>query len=147
MLIGAVEEKDGLYFFRGTETATALHLTDQLSSEIWHQRLGHPSSSALSLLHISGFSSSNGFDSHACEVCIRAKQTKDVFSTSLNKTTDTFQLVHCDLWGLYRTTSICGSRYFLTIVDDNSRSLWIYLLPNKTAAPNKLRNFITLVER
>lgn len=36
---------------------------------------------------------------------------------------------------------------FLTILDDFSRALWIYLLPNKQVAPETLKNFITLVER
>ncbi|KAL1191225.1 Retrovirus-related Pol polyprotein from transposon RE2 [Cardamine amara subsp. amara] len=60
---------------------------------------------------------------------------------------DVFELVHCDIWGPYRTTSTNGSRYFLTIVDDFSRSLWLYLLPNKTTAPTRLKDFIALVER
>ena len=147
MLIGAAEQKDGLYFFRSTEAAAALHISNQLAKDVWHNRLGHPSSKVLNLLPISGFSSSSDFDNKACDICMQAKQTKDVFPTSLNKTMDVFQLVHCDLWGPYRITSNNGSRYFLTLVDDFSRALWIYLLPDKTSAPTQLKNFIALVER
>ena len=57
-----------------------------------------------------------------------------------------FELLHCDLWGPYKTTS-CGSKYFLTILDDYSRAVWIYLLPSKRDAPKHLRDFIALVER
>lgn len=89
------------------------HHEDKISSDMWHHRLGHPSSKALSLLSIYGFSSSSSFHNKACEICMRIKQTKDVFPMSLNKTAERFQLVHCDLWGPYRTTSICGSRVFL----------------------------------
>lgn len=36
---------------------------------------------------------------------------------------------------------------FLTIVDDYSRALWIYLLPDKQQVPTSLKNFIAMVER
>ena len=49
--------------------------------------------------------------------------------------------------GPYRTTAVCGSRYFLTIFDEFSRAVWIYLLPTKREAPTHLRNFIALVQR
>lgn len=42
---------------------------------------------------------------------------------------------------------MCGSRYFLTIVDDYSRAVWIYLLPNKSETASTLKTFIAMVER
>ena len=75
------------------------------------------------------------------------KQTRESFPSSINKTTFVFQLIHCDLWGPYRTKSLCGSTYFLTILDDYSRAVRIYLLPNKREAPAHLKNFIALVDR
>ena len=35
----------------------------------------------------------------ACETCIQAKQTRCSFPLSNNKTTDTFEMIHCDIWG------------------------------------------------
>ena len=55
-------------------------------------------------------------------------------------------MVHCDLWGPYRTTSRCGSRYFLALVDDYSCSVWLYLLPTKQHVTQSLKNFITMVQ-
>lgn len=75
------------------------------------------------------------------------KTNKRFFPLSNNKTSIVFELVHCDLWGPYRTISICGSKYFLTILDDYSRCVWIYLLPSKQKAPRHLKNFIALVGR
>jgi len=49
--------------------------------------------------------------------------------------------------GPYRTTAFCGSKYFLTIVDDHSRAVWLYLLADKAMAPMQIRNFITMIER
>jgi hypothetical protein len=38
-----------------------------------------------------------------------------------------------------------GSRYFLTIVDDMSRSTWIYLLKNKSDTQRSMKSFYNLV--
>lgn len=100
----------------------------------------------MKLLAFSDFQNSS-FDSTKCEICIQAKQTQDTFPWSSNKTTFAFELIHCDLWGLYRSPALCGSRYFLTILDDYSHAVWIYLLPTKQAAPTHLKNFLALVAR
>ncbi|CAI7780326.1 unnamed protein product, partial [Closterium sp. NIES-54] len=40
-------------------------------------------------------------------------------------------LVHMDVVGPTRAPSLSGSRYFLTIVDDHRRAVWVYLLKTK----------------
>ena len=37
-------------------------------------------------------------------------------------------------------------KYFLTIVDDHSRFLWIILLKSKAEAANHVKSFITMIE-
>ena len=83
----------------------------------------------------------------ACETCIQAKQTRCSFPLSNNKTTDTFEMIHCDIWGPYRVPSHSGARYFLTIVDDFSRGTWIYLMNAKSETLTKLRYFLAMVDR
>jgi len=144
-VIGAGEQRNGLYFFLGLAVASALQRSDAQPLEFWHKRLGHPSSKALNLLEFS--SSSSSFDSHTCEICIRAKHSRDSFPLSNTTSTMAFELIHCDLWGPYRTSALCGSRFFLTIVDDYSRAVWIYLLTSKQEAPTHMKNFLALVER
>lgn len=39
--------------------------------------------------------------------------------------------VHSDLWGPSRVESHSGGRYFMSIIDDHSRKLWIYILKTK----------------
>ena len=70
--------------------------------------------------------------SSTCDVCFRAKQTRDVFNESINKTSKCFELIHVDVWGPYRVPASCGATYFLTVVDDFSRALWTYLLLAKS---------------
>jgi len=63
-----------------------------------------------------------------CDVCFCAKQTRSHFAISESKATKLFELIHCDIWGLYRIKASCGASYFLTIVDDASRATWVYLM-------------------
>lgn len=82
-----------------------------------------------------------------CDICYRAKQTREIFSESYNKAIGAFDLIHCDLWGAYRTPSSSGAVYFLTIVDDFFRAVWIYLLLEKREVSNILQKFCALVTR
>lgn len=81
-----------------------------------------------------------------CETCIRVKQSRCSFPTSYNKSVALFELVHYNLWGPYRTTDHCDARYFITLVDDFSRSVWLFLLPTKQDVSRTLSDFIALVE-
>ena len=83
----------------------------------------------------------------ASETCIQAKQTRCSFPLSNNKTTDIFEMIHCDIWGPYRVPSHSGARYFLTIVDDFSRGTWIYLMNTKSETSTKIRYFLAMVDR
>ena len=56
-------------------------------------------------------------------------------------------MIHCDLWGPYRTPSLCGAHFFLTIIDDQFRGVWVYLLKDKIEVGHTLRNFFALICR
>nr|GEV43342.1 ribonuclease H-like domain-containing protein [Tanacetum cinerariifolium] len=90
--------------------------------EVWHCRLGHPANQVLKLLKGS-LNLSNTDHEGPCEVCHKekqAKQTRDSFPLSENKSTVFGQLMHHDVWGPYKVISREGFRYFLTIIDDYS---------------------------
>ena len=144
-LIGVAEQLNGLYFVRGMEFPEAVHQDKPVTSDVLHNRLGHPSHRVLDFLPISVTYDSSSRNK-VCEICTRAKQTRCSFPTSSNKTMALFEMVHCDLWGPYRTPSRCGARYFLTIIDDFSRSVWLYLLPTKTDVTKTIKNFISMAQ-
>lgn len=54
-------------------------------------------------------------------------------------------MIHCDLWGPYTTPSSCGAIYFLTVVDDYSRAVWVYLLHNKIEVFKYFSSFFAMV--
>lgn len=80
-----------------------------------------------------------------CDVCFRAKQTRNSFPLSHNKAQNLFEIVHCDIWGPYRVSTSCGARYFLTLVNDYSRSVWAYLMVEKSETSKLLQDFTALV--
>lgn len=101
-----------------------------VSKDVWHSRLGHPANQVLKLLK--GSLKLTHIDHGApCDVCHKAKQTRDPFPLSEHKTSVFGDLIHSDVWGPYKVVSREGFRYFLTIVDDFSRSVWVYMLKGK----------------
>ncbi|GKA81717.1 retrovirus-related pol polyprotein from transposon TNT 1-94 [Tanacetum coccineum] len=68
------------------------------------------------------------------------------FPVSTSKTYACFDLIHCDIWGKYRTPSLTRAIYFLTIVDDFSRATWVYLLKQKHEASMYLKAFHKMVQ-
>lgn len=72
---------------------------------------------------------------------------REVFHESFNKAIAPFALIHCDIWGPYRTLSSCGDANFLTIVDDYSRAVWTYLMLEKSEVSGLLQNFCAMSEK
>lgn len=115
--------------------------------ELWHRRLGHPSRKVLSSFP-KVRSRIDSSDANApCDICFRAKQTREIFAQSENKASTTFSLIHCDLRGPYRVPALCGAYYFLIIVDDFSRAVWTYLLVEKREVSGTIKKFCVMVER
>ncbi|GJZ17993.1 retrovirus-related pol polyprotein from transposon TNT 1-94 [Tanacetum coccineum] len=56
-------------------------------------------------------------------------------------------LLHMDLCGPMRVTSINGKKYILVIVDDYSRYTWTLFLRSKDETPKVLKDFLTMIQR
>jgi len=66
-----------------------------------------------------------------CDVCQRAKQTKNKFFVSDLRASNVFELIHCDLWASIEMFFHVEHPIFLTIVDDYSRVVWYLLIDKK----------------
>lgn len=96
---------------------------------------------------LSLLSSSKNLDSMTiCNVCPQAKQHRLPFPHSSIKSISIFDLIHVDTWGPYHTMTNEGFRFFLTIVDDFSRSTWTFLLKTKRDASYTLKHFVQMIE-
>ncbi|CAI7933701.1 unnamed protein product [Closterium sp. NIES-54] len=67
----------------------------------------------------------------SCPTCLETKFTKFPFSSGTGPAKAPLTLVHMDVVGPTRAPSLSGSRYFLTIVDDHTRAVWVYPLKTK----------------
>ncbi|XP_071695532.1 uncharacterized protein [Rutidosis leptorrhynchoides] len=131
---GTGKQDGGLYVFDDTHdssfTASNCVSNCYASCKLWHARLGHPSDQVLNVLKTK-LSLKGDLNTEPCEICHKAKQTRLPFPLSEQKTTSLGDLVHLDLWGPFKIQSKEGFKYFLTIVDDYSRAVWIYMLKSK----------------
>jgi len=64
------------------------------------------------------------------------------FPISENKASNCFSLIHYDIWDAYQVKSFSSAQYFLTIVDDASRTIWVYLMNEKSKASQLLMDFL-----
>ncbi|GJR89190.1 ribonuclease H-like domain-containing protein [Tanacetum coccineum] len=114
-LMGTGSERGGLYFFDEDKRVNNSNIkTCQICTCVWHNRLGHPSDHVLTVLKdkIKDLSQPK---SGPCEICHKAKQTREPFPLSVHKTKNLGDLVHLDVWGSYRVKSRDGHKYFLTM--------------------------------
>jgi len=146
--IGVGEEKHGLFYLVQTDFVSSVSSAfsiSNVSKDIWHYRLGHSSSSRLNLIHASVPDISIN-SKHICTICPLAKQRTLPFPISTSVSDLPFQLLHCDIWGLFSIKSNSDSFYFLTVVDDHSRFTWVFLMKQKSQTRSLLQSFINLVE-
>ncbi|GJY02353.1 ribonuclease H-like domain-containing protein [Tanacetum coccineum] len=142
------DQCEGLYYYNNQ--GTRVNQSNQsfqclLSQYDWHCRLCHPAEPVMNVLKKSlKFDKSN--KDLCCEVCQRAKQTREPFPLSDHVSSSLGELVHLDLWGPYRITSSEGYKYFLTVVDDYTRAVWIYLIKSKDEVYYFITVFYNLIE-
>jgi hypothetical protein len=91
--------------------------------ELWHRRLGHLNVKGVHALQnmVSGMNLGNmpcPTSSFVCEGCIEGKQHRKPFpSDGGMRATKPLKIVHSDVWGPTRTTSLGGARYFVTYIE------------------------------
>ncbi|XP_019231603.1 PREDICTED: uncharacterized protein LOC109212417 [Nicotiana attenuata] len=112
---------------------------------LWHNRLGHvPFVKMKNIVSLPvTFSSKQPF---SCTICPMARQERLYFPQKTNTTNKILELLHIDLWGPYHVPTHEKYKYFMTIVDDFSRSTWTHLLSSKGNAYQVLKGFLNLVE-
>ncbi|XP_071709370.1 uncharacterized protein [Rutidosis leptorrhynchoides] len=132
IIVGTGDVYNGLYVFNVSDSENMNVCLPEskcyLSKHLWHSRLGHPSDNVLKNLKDKIDLSCKDIVSEPCDICHKAKQTREIFNDSDHKSAAIGDLVHIDLWGPFRIQSREGFKYFLTIVDDYSRAVWTYLI-------------------
>ncbi|KAL4292152.1 hypothetical protein GQ457_14G024210 [Hibiscus cannabinus] len=116
-------------------------------TKLWHMRLGHLSESGMVALHKRNLL--HGVKScklDFCKFCVLGKQTKVNFMTGKHKTEGILDYVHSDVWGPTRESSLGGSMYYVTFIDDFSKKVWMYFLKEKSEVFAKFKQWKAQVE-
>lgn len=150
-MIGKGNLHQNLYILESPAPAhhsvASTHILSHVSSEVWHQRLGHPSYNKIRVLSKSLDISNSKIDHESvCKVCPLAKQKRLSFSSANNLSSSPFELLHLDVWGPFHVPTVDEYKYFFTIVDDCTRVTWLYLLKNKSSVQTVFPEFLAYVE-
>ena len=61
-----------------------------------------------------------------CETCFQAKRPRKGFTTCIERETYLLELVHSDVCDSNDVLTRGGKRYFVTFIDDFSKSCYVY---------------------
>jgi gag-polypeptide of LTR copia-type len=115
-MIGEGTFKNGLYYLEENMNKCFVSLSPINRDKLLHWRFGHPSDQVLNKLFCHNLDSSN------CDVCKFSKQTRLPFSLSTSVSNKCFDLIHSDVWGPAPVDSYNNFKYFVTFIDDYSRT-------------------------
>ena len=137
---------NGEYILNIDKATSKRSRIQERSFMLWHKRLGHISRERVEWLIKNDILPSLDFeDMEICVDCIRGKLSK-AKNKGASRSSDLLEIVHTDISGPYSTT-ICGSRYFLTFIDDFSRYGYLYLIKKKSYSLDKFKVFKLEVEK
>ncbi|GJU31648.1 retrovirus-related pol polyprotein from transposon TNT 1-94 [Tanacetum coccineum] len=102
-------------------------------SWLWHRRLSHLNFGAINHLArhglVRGLPKLKFEKDHLCSACAMGKSKKKPHKPKSEDTNqEKLYLLHMDLCGPMRVTSVNGKKYILVIVDDYSRFTWVKCL-------------------
>ena len=81
-----------------------------------------------------------------CEGCIYGKMHRLSFPTASWRAKAPLELVHADIWGPTKNSSLGGKWYFLLFVDDYYRMMWVYFMEKKSKVFSYFMQFRALTE-
>ncbi|KAK9179751.1 hypothetical protein WN943_028956 [Citrus x changshan-huyou] len=110
-------------------------------------QLGHVSESGLKELEKQGALGSDKISTVGfCEECVLRKSSRTRFKTAVHNTKGTLDYIHSDLWGPAQIESLGGACYFLSMINDFSRMVWVYPLRSKDQVFDRFKAWKTLIE-
>jgi transposase InsO family protein len=109
----------------------------------WHDCFRHLHFEALKRLNAKGMVPGLLSFDHVeqfCDVCVLTKQRRlPFFQQSSFQAKERLELVHSDLSGPVTPATSGGRRYFLLLIDDLSRYMWVVVLSSKGEAADAIR--------
>jgi histone deacetylase 1/2 len=117
-------------------------------ADIWHRRLGHPSSRIMSLLASNkNVVCTSRHLNFQCQACPLGKSSRLSLGPTGHKTSTPLELIFSDVWGPAPMLSSDGFHYFIIFMDAHTKFIWFYPIAVKSDVFNVFQQFQVLVER
>ena len=117
-----------------------------VSTEVWHNRLGHLHQEALLKIQPIAEKGNTKMEED-CETCIRGKLRRSNFPKKReSKTNQLLERIHSDVAGPFTPKSLGGNRYFVTFMDDYSNFINVFVMKKKNEVFNLFRKYQKRVE-
>jgi hypothetical protein len=82
-----------------------------------------------------------------CEHCVYGKQKRVRFiRVGKEKKNERLELFHTYVWGLSQVSSLGGSHYYVSFIDDATRKTWVYCIRQKSDVFDTFKKWKDLVE-
>ena len=159
----SIFDKKGKQFAKVRKTKGSMYLLNlnvaescQISREedqevwLWHHRLCHQNFRVMNELRrgemVRGLPNIS-FSDRVCRNCVAGKHSRRKFpSSSAYRATRRLELVHGDICGPIKPLTIRERRYFLLLVDDFTRIMWVFFLKEKSEAFQHIKIIKNLAE-
>lgn len=142
-----------LYLVNGQKEDAAFNNEEYAPNKLrkWHERFGHLNLNDLKKLKINDMVNGINFNPNEipfdCEVCHTGKMCQIPYKNSSNRAKEKSELIHSDICGPINTTSLGGSRYFVTFIDDHTRYTEIAMLKNRSEVLPAFKKYMLRVKR
>ncbi|KAM2718779.1 hypothetical protein EV1_030652 [Malus domestica] len=133
------------------DVAKCLKICYKDISWLWHLCFGHLNFGGLELLSKKEMVRGLPCISHpdqVCEGCLLGKQFRKSFpKESTTRAQKPLELIHTDVCGPIKPSSLGKNNYFLLFIDDFSRKTWVYFLKQKSEVFGAFKKFKAAIEK
>lgn len=152
MVVLKGKRHETLYFLcekrKVSSSSSCTSVVEGDDTKLWHSRMGHVSQRVLDVLVKRGLIDDKKVSSiKFCDDCIFGKTHRLKFPAGKHTSMSILDYIHTDLLGSsYVPKSHGRCQYFISIIDDHSRKVWIDFLRGKDEAFQKFDEWRIMVE-
>lgn len=136
-----------LYVLDRDSTCTTSESAYTSTVKLWHERLAHVDSSGIRSMVNNGVVkginlSSSSTSTDACTGCVYGKgHQAPIPKASTSRSSALLELVHSDVLGPVNVSSLGGSRYFISFIDDFSKWTTVFTMRYKSESFEYFKQF------
>ena len=132
----------------GDVVVASCSLSEDDITKLWHVHLRHMRENGMAELSrralLDGQKTSK---LHFYEHYVFGKHKRVRFFSGIHKSKGPLDYLHSDLWGPAKVSSMGGTTYMLTIIDDFSQKVWVFFLKQKGDVFSTFKDWKTMIEK